>query len=810
MKRPLGVVALIYAAGLLFATMVSLPLFWLFGISLVTAGAALAFRRARSLLLAPLVFLTAWTNLACHTAVISPNDLRVLVTAPAEIAVVRGKLVATPSERIYVRNGEESSRTLARLQVTALRLHRKWHPAYGAVAVTAPGTLPKLFFAGQQVEVSGVIAPPRPPVAPGLFDYRSYLRHQGIYFQLKTDGAQDWALISSNTVPPLSDRFRAWAKSTLARGLPEKDEALRLLWAMALGARHELPSEEYVPFVRSGTMHIFAISGLHIALLAGILVSLLRALQVSRAWCGVVVIPLIWFYAMATGWQPSAIRSTVMMSIVIAGWSLKRPGNLLNSLAAAALVLLVWDPRQLFQAGFQLSFVVVASIALVLPPLERARDRWLSPDPLLPSELIPRWKRWFGLPLRLTATWLTVSLAAWLGSWPLTAYYFHLFSPVTLLANVLIVPLSSAALASCLGSLLCGAWFSGATILFNNSAWFWMTLMMRISDAATRLPGAWFYVPAPRVPDFAIYYTALFAVLSGLAFSERWRRWTVTSCVCVVGFYGWQIESAHEQVTLTALPLNGGSAIYCDAFGHTDDLLVDCGNAGAVQFVLEPFLRAQGVNSLQSIALTHGDARHIGGFEELEELIPIRQVVTSPLRFRSPKYRKIVSSLRETPARRKIVSRGDRFGFWTVLYPDGDDHVSRADDGALVLAGEFGGTRVLLFSDLARDGQETLLARKPNLRADIAIACLPDYGEALCDGLLDAIQPKLVIITDSEFPATKRATVALRRRLKQRNVPIVYTRNSGAVTMHFHGNEWRASTMNGANFSGTTGDSHSE
>src|SRR5262249_9984449 len=127
-------------------------------------------------------------------------------------------------------------------------------------------------------------------------------------------------------------------------------------------------------------MHIFAISGLHIALIAGILVSLLRVLQVPRAWCGAAVIPLIWFYTAATGWQSSAIRSTVMMSIVIAGWSLERPSDLINSLAAAALVILVWDPQQLFQAGFQLSFFVVLSIALFVPPLEQFIQRWLQPD----------------------------------------------------------------------------------------------------------------------------------------------------------------------------------------------------------------------------------------------------------------------------------------------------------------------------------------------------------------------------------------------------------------------------------------------
>src|SRR6185295_7198734 len=97
-----------------------------------------------------------------------------------------------------------------------------------------------------------------------------------------------------------------------------QDESLRLLWAMTLGWKTGLTQEVAEPFMQSGTLHIFAISGLHIALIAGILVSLLRVLQVPRGACGLVVIPLIWFYTAATGWQASAIRSTLMMSIIIA------------------------------------------------------------------------------------------------------------------------------------------------------------------------------------------------------------------------------------------------------------------------------------------------------------------------------------------------------------------------------------------------------------------------------------------------------------------------------------------------------------
>ncbi len=172
------------------------------------------------------------------------------------------------------------------------------------------------------------------------------------------------------------------------------DEPLQLLWAMTLGWKTALSGEVAEPFMRSGTMHVFAISGLHIALIAAILVKLLRVLGVPRALCGVLIIPAIWLYTGLTGWQASAIRATIMSTVIIAGWSIKRPSDLVNSLAASGLLILLWDPQQLFQASFQLSFVVVLSLAVVGPFLIQYRDlRWLRYDPFLPESLVPRWRK---------------------------------------------------------------------------------------------------------------------------------------------------------------------------------------------------------------------------------------------------------------------------------------------------------------------------------------------------------------------------------------------------------------------------------
>jgi ComEC/Rec2-related protein len=784
MKRPLLPVALVYVIGLLLADVAQPGLPFLFALGFALLLPALVWAEGRALLLWPLLVVIGWVNLVSRTAVVSPNDLRRIVGNDPAVVTVRGALMETPELRIREQEDQVLSRTLARIRVSAMARRDAWQPAHGIVMVSTRGELPEEFFDGREVEISGVLAPPQRPVAPGLFDYREYLARQGIHYQLRADSARDWRIVDgAERGPPFADRFLVWAKRALARGLPEEDEPLRLMWAMTLGWKTALTGEVNEPFMRSGTMHIFAISGLHIALIAGILVRVLRVLRVPRDWCGVVVIPLIWFYTGATGWQSSAIRSTVMMTIIIGGWSLRRPGDLLNSLAAAAFLILLWDPRQLFQASFQLSFFVVLSIALFMPPLERLRDRLLAGDSFLAPEVMTKWQRIRQAALRAATAGLVTSLAAWLGSLPLSAHYFHLFSPVTLLANLIIVPMSGAALMCGLGSLLCGDWLPWAAELFNHCAWFWMLCMMKISRWAAELPGAWCHVKSPAAFTFVIYYGSLIGTMSGWLWKREQRGRTLAALVLVTAFYGRQFFETRKNLELTILPLHGGQAEYLDAPGRTGDWLIDCGNTNEVGFILEPFLRARGVNRVPRLILTHGDLRHVGGLETLEETFRVDEVFAGVLRFRSPAYRRLFEKLNGNPGRLRALQRGEQSGPWQVLHPDATDRFQQADDGALALRGDFNGTRVLLLSDLGRAGQEKLMERTADLRADVVVSGLPTQTEPLCDSLLDAAQPRLVIVADSELPATERAGDMLKERLASRRVPVLYTSETGALTI---------------------------
>jgi ComEC/Rec2-related protein len=733
------------------------------------------------------------------------------------------------------------------------------------MAVSTPGTLAR-FFGGQTVEIEGVAARPKGAAAEGTFDYRAYLTELGIYYQLQAGSEQDWRVLATPPAPPLADRFRTWARRALGRGLPVEDESLRLEWALTLGWKPALTEEVSEPFIQAATYHIFAVDGLRMAIVFGLFFGLFRAVGLPRPVSGALLIPLIWFYVALTGWPASAIRATVMLSVIIVGWVLKRPSDLLNSLFAAALIILAWAPQQIFLAGFQLSFLVVLCIILLLPPLRGWAERFTAPDPLLPAELLPGWRRLFRVPSRYVGGLLLTSFAAWVGSLPLVAYYFHILTPVSTPANIVAVPLCGLVLASNLASLLVTGWFPAAAECFNHAGWFLMECIRVCSHWFARWPGAYYYVAAPGVLGSALYYGLLLATATGWLFHPKppsspptptptpnpnpdpnpnlagahpdTAPGTPHSCgsgletpracrlrpafrgavpACATGWlfrpkvrslaaaafgmaaavWCWQTWQTAGLTRLTVLPLSGGQAIYFDAPGSRNDLLIDCGSVNSVQFLTKPFLRAQGVNRLPGLVLTHGKAQDIGGAQTVDALFPARAVWASPVRFRSPGYRRAVQEFNRTPGKLRTISRGDRLGPWTILHPEAGDRFPQADDNALVLLGELPGARVLLLSALGRPGQNALLERQHDLRADIVITGLPAATEAMGEELLEAIQPRVIIVADSEFPASARASPRLRERLAPRGIPVLYTRSEGAVTLEFRRGRWEVRTMSG-------------
>ncbi|HVV01385.1 MAG TPA: hypothetical protein VHH88_08480, partial [Verrucomicrobiae bacterium] len=363
-------------------------------------------------------------------------------------------------------------------------------------------------------------------------------------------------------------------------------------------------------------------------------------------------------------------------------------------------------------------------------------------------------------------------------------------------SNLVAVPLCALVLISNLASLLL-AWWPAAAAIFNHAGWALMWCIAETGKWFAAWPKAYAYVAAPGMFSVFLFYALFLAIVTGWAFRPRLRALKISALIIALAFGAGLALRDYLTPRLTVLPLNQSSAAFFDAPGSRDDLLINCGDSFAAQFTLKPFLRAQGVNRLGNFLLTHGESHAMGGAEGITALFDPARIWISPIPGRSRVYREFARELAKAPRKLASAREGARAGIWEAIHPSEADHFSRAEDNAVVLASEVRGTRVLLLPELGRAGQNALLDRRDKLRADIVIASMPGDGEPLIEPLLDAIQPRLIVIANTQQPVSRRPSRKLRRRLETRAAQVIYTAEAGAVTLRFRNGGWEARAMNG-------------
>jgi competence protein ComEC len=781
--RPFLLPAIAFAAGILGAEFVSSTAVLWFLVAVVGLAASSLIEALREAGL-PLAYAGggALAFLGTQTP-IDPLELRWQLAGGPAVVAVRGVLAEAPSIRLSERRGTLAERTVVRMQVSAWDPGGGgWRLATGTLLVGSRGVPDGRYFRGQSVELHGLAKSPPGPAAPGLLDYETHLRRLGIGLVLQCDAPQDWALgPDPRTDPPWDERFLAWARARLSRGLPD-DEATRLIWGMLLGWRTALHDEVDDVFMRSGTLHLFAISGLHIALIAAWMVGLLRLGRVPRPVCGGLSIPCIWGYVAATGWQASAVRSAVMCSVVVGTWSLRRPADLINSLSLAALSLLAWDPGQLFQAGFVLSFGVVGALPILTPAFESAlwRFRPMAPDPLLPERLWTRQRRWFEAALRRLLPSVATGLAAFAASTPWTIGFFHLVSPVSVPANLIAVPLGGLVLVSGLISLSVPV----GTETWNGAAWTAMHFLVRWSRSCADWPFAWWAVGRVPWPIWLPYGFALILWVRGPDARARpgwmrWRYWLWLSGGALATSL-WMERQSEIQV------FGAGEALLVDQPGRRRDFLLDCGDDSAARQVVVPGVQAAGIRSLDSLLVSHGDIRHGGGATQALERLEIPRVVLPRVRLRSPSLVRLTPWARSHHVVVETIAASERFHDWEVVHPWPNEAFARADDASLCLRGELGGWRILIAPDLGPLGQESLVRRHGGgFPADVLITGIPRSGEAATDRFLAMLGPRLLIVATGRLPATERTPRTTRRRLLNQTFHVLFTEEVGALRLRF-------------------------
>ncbi|MDQ6654629.1 MAG: ComEC family competence protein, partial [Verrucomicrobiota bacterium] len=353
---------------------------------------------------------------------------------------------------------------------------------------------------GDEVRIFGVTTPLDGPRNPGEFDMRQYLARHDVRTGFISRYAENGRILAHDGGNPIlraAHASRRMMDAALGRGLENAPDQHGLISGIVLGLRDATPDEVEEEFQQTGTIHLFAVAGLHVGIVAYLLWTIANAVRVPRKVAICLIVPALFFYAAITGLNTASLRAATMAAVVLGGAFLDRKVVAGNSLAAAGFFLLCVDTQQLFSMGFQLSFAVVATIIFLGDRVFRLLLNLIRPDPFLPQSLVSRSTRLGLSAWRLLARGLSVSLAAWIGSLFLILPYFYLITPVSLLANLAVVPVAFFVLAVGLMSLLSSLFAPWLSLIFNHANWSLASVILATVNFFAHAPAGHVYLELP-------------------------------------------------------------------------------------------------------------------------------------------------------------------------------------------------------------------------------------------------------------------------------------------------------------------------
>ncbi len=604
---------------------------------------------------------------------------------------------------------------------------------------------------GDTLRIFGELSEPRQVLNPGEFDYGNFLAQKNIRAVFQTIGQKSVRVVR---LGPrfLPARILAEIRRSLAAVIDKLYVASEaaILKALVLGLRSDVSPWVRNQFMKTGTIHLLAISGMNITMIAGTFYLMFLFSGLGYRKTVLLTILIVTLYVGLAGAGIPVQRAGYGSVLVLLGILIGRSANLLNALCFAFFMILLWNPKSLWNIGFQLSFLCVFSLMVVLPLLSRFSVWTLS---------------------------LGSSLAVLFGTFPIVLYHFNIFSPVSILANLAAIPIFDAALFSGLFTLI----FSGAPflnmLLVHGSSWILGIGLLWVQCLSTWRWGYWF-LEQPSLGLLAAYYTSMAMILVFHKKVFRGKRFLMAGFICCwiifsVSFFS---GSGGKGFELTLLA-SGRNQIVHARFSNGAEWLLNAGRnfpSDQGEWLIAPFLRNRGVQRLEGILLADLSKKHTGGLVSICRDFPVRYLLyPAASSYGSDEFYK---SLRKLGRKAKTFQQGDKVSMGTEKI----QLIAQSQKGTAFLV-ESGPWRILLISrwdpELFRE-----LLRVNEDAAETHAVFLPESGQGIpgeFQDWFDRARPLLVVLTDLQ-----RELVPY---LASRGVPYLDLKHTGALGFRRNG-----------------------
>ncbi len=689
------------------------------------------------------------------------------------------------------------------IQAERIKKSRRWIKTSGKVRLSLYKQNIQLNY-GDSISVKAGLRLPKNFNNPGGFDYKTYLKRQGIRVigTVYSDKyIKKLAPVKVNLLFLSIYKLKKRLSAFIGRTYPDKSAGF--LKALLLGERTAVSPYIKDEFTRVGLAHLLAISGLHVGFVSFIFFSffsfLLRLLpnglfeyitgfiKPSKIAAIFTIFPLI-IYTILVGARTATMRAAIMITAYILSLLADRQRDWYNTLALAALLILIYRPVSILEIDFQLSFITVFFIIYAVYFISSSKDKKPILAPLGHWDKLKKW---------LTG-YIFISLTAWLSACGLIVYYFNRLSWVGIIANLialplvwLIIPLGLLSGGLSFVNLSCAKLISQLNLIFIKLLLNLVHNMAGFSFAAIRMP-------SPSIFQLIIYYALLYFLFK--AWRKNWARWAVLGLSIVsIGCYIYPSFNSVKDNFLRVIFLDAGrgDCVFIE-FPGGKNMLIDAGSFYKDGFdigerIVSPFLWSKGIKRLDWAVLSRDKTNYIRSLNSVIKNFIVGRLLYIPLKkHKSDTYSLFKRELKSSNISEDIIGAGDSLVVQpgitlSVIYPPLANKSRIKNDNSLVLKLSYDKVSFLFCGNLGKRAEKYLL-KKPALLSSAILRITHDKKLNFnTSSFLKAVKPEIAVLSIPDRPHSGFLNADILKKYEKKQVKILQTNLQGAITVKTDG-----------------------
>lgn len=652
---------------------------------------------------------------------------------------------------------------------------------------------------GDEIQCIGILKKPKGKRNPGGFDYREYLRREGIYGILYVKGKDELKVLRQGNGNFILAKFvyplRRKMHEIFDKTCKDKEEKA-LLEGIILGKKTSFTQETLKAFADTGTIHILAVSGFNVGVVALVFFIFFRLLLIPWRICRVLLLFILFFYALLTELSPSVLRASIMFVVFILGILIERETDIYNTISIAGFLILLFLPLSIFDIGFQLSFMATLGIIFLY-----SKFFSLFPDYIRDGRfIIYKW----------IAGAFCVSLSAQIATAPITLLYFYRFSLISPFANLIIAPIvtfsTALGFATSFGGMIhieigrIFSFFNGFLLEFLLKAVYFFG-SLPYSSIRMGIPNPVFLIPAYFVFCGGIVYVRKNFLAKGAVILSL----IIFLLIFIIG----SVKSKSENVSVTFLDVGDGDACFI-LFPNQKNLLIDTGGRSlefdAGERLIAPFLWDSKIRVIDGIVFSHPQVDHIGGSIFILDNFRVNRILQSAVDYKTKTNEIIKDKILKKKIRSDTLWAGDTLLFdekvkVQILHPSLEfikemnrDPIPEVNNASVVLKIIYRDVSFLFTGDVGKEIDSLLVSSEYGIRS--TIVKVPHHGSLTGSSsiFVRSVSPKIAIVSVSESNRYGFPKEAVVKRYKESDTKFYSTGECGAVRIETDGREFKIET----------------